>query len=94
MLLMHEKRIVEGNRALGVAELKIWSVPPSTAFPTGRKFSLFLVADGKVIAGFDNHAPKGPHAHIGDMELPYRLTTFEQLIEDFWALVRKAGFTP
>jgi len=93
-LVVHEKRIVEGDEVIGIAELRIWSLPVSQTFPAGRKFSLFLVANGKVIVGIDNHAPKGPHAHIGEVERAYRFTTSEQLVEDFWAMVRKAGFRP
>lgn len=53
-----------------VVEIKIWDVPKSKDYPSGRKFSLFLVAEGEVVVGFDNHKPKGPHLHLGNRELP------------------------
>jgi hypothetical protein len=93
-LLFHEKRLVEGGGSIGVAALEVWEVPRSTHFPTGRKFRLFFVVDGVVLVGFDNHKPKGPHLHIGSREVPYAFTNVEQLVDDFWNLVRKAGYSP
>jgi len=40
----------------------------SEKYPAGRKFSLFLVAQGEVLVGLDNHKPKGPHLHLGKDE--------------------------
>lgn len=93
-LVLHEKRLVAADGSIGVAELKVWEVPRSASYPKGHKFRLFLVVDGKVVVGFDNHQPKGPHLHLGGQEVPYGFTTIEQLSDDFWDLVRKAGFAP
>lgn len=94
-LLFYEKRILEHENSgeLGIAELRIWRVP-KTQYPTGRKFSLFLVVGGKVLIGIDNHRPKGPHLHLGEEEVPYTYFSVDQLLEDFWDMVRKAGFKP
>jgi hypothetical protein len=92
--ILREKRLVAGGGRMGVAELAVWEVPRSSDYPTGRKFRLFFVVSGHVVVGFDNHKPKGPHLHLEGQEVPYAFTTLEQLIEDFWELVRKAGFTP
>ncbi|HXQ22033.1 MAG TPA: DUF6516 family protein, partial [Candidatus Acidoferrales bacterium] len=78
----------------GVVELKVWEVPRSEKYPAGRKFSLFPVAQGGVLVGVDNHKPKGPHLHVGKEERPFHYTDDNQLLNDFWALVRKAGFEP
>lgn len=91
--MLHEKRLVEGG-SIGVAELKVWEVPRTGEYPAGRKFRLFFVVEGNVVVGLDNHKPKGPHLHLEGQEVPYAFTTIEQLIEDFWDLVRKAGFAP
>ena len=64
-LVLHEKRLVEAGGSIGVAELKVWEVPRSGDYPSGRKFRLFFVVDGNVVVGFDNHKPKGPHLHFG-----------------------------
>jgi hypothetical protein len=93
-LLLHEKRLVVGGDRIGVAELEVWEIPVSREYPTGRKFRLFFVVEGSVVIGFDNHSPKGPHLHLGTTEVPYVFTTLDRLVEDFWDLVRKAGFLP
>ena len=95
-LVFHEKRLVwsASRRAAGVAELKVWEIPRSETYPDGRKFSLFLVAQGEVLVGIDNHRLKGPHVHRGPEEVPFPYTDDEQLLNEFWRLVRKAGFEP
>jgi hypothetical protein len=94
--LFREKRLLENKATgdVGIAELKIWSIPKSKDYPSGRKFSLFLVLKGVVIIGIDNHKPKGPHLHLGENELPYLYRNDRSLMNDFWDLARKAGFEP
>ena len=92
--IFREKRIL-AHRATGdmaIAELKIWRVPRSAAYPRGIKFSLFLVSGGHVLIGIDNHKPKGPHLHLGDQEVAYEFRDEHGLIADFWDLASKAGF--
>lgn len=93
---LREKRILthRGTGELAIAELKIWKIPRSKDYPGGVKFSLFLVCNGAVLVGIDNHKPKGPHLHMSGQELPYLFQTEVELIEDFWDLARKAGFEP
>jgi hypothetical protein len=55
---------------------------------------LFFVVDGVVVVGFDNHKPKGPHLHVAGNQVAYAFTTVEQIVDDFWDLVRKAGYSP
>ncbi len=94
--ILREKRILTNKRTgdLAIAELKVWRVPKSGAYPVGVKFSLFLVSDGQILVGMDNHKPKGPHLHLGEQEVPYEFTNEASLIVDFWDLARKAGFEP
>ena len=85
------------NRSSGemaLAEVKLWKVGKSAHYPTGIKFSLFLVSGGKTVVGIDNHKPKGPHLHLGNREFPFEYSTHERLLADFWDLVRKAGYEP
>jgi hypothetical protein len=95
-LVFHEQRLVwtSSRNAAGVVELKVWDIPRSEKYPQGRRFSLFLVARGEVLVGIDNHNPKGPHLHLGQEEFQFHYTDDEQLLADFWELVRKAGFEP
>jgi hypothetical protein len=80
---------------VAVAELKVWDVPSSPHYPEGLKYSMFLVAkeSGRVIVGFDNHKPKGPHLHHDGKELAYEFSDVEALLDDFWHWVKKEGFT-
>jgi hypothetical protein len=95
-LLYHSKiQIIHGNREeVAIAELKVWEIQATSHYPAGRKFSLFLVwkESGEVIIGFDNHKPKGPHLHKRGREELYEFKDVDQLIEDFWSLVRMEGF--
>jgi len=92
--LFREKRIVihRTTGELGTIEIKVWKFPKTSNYPDGRKFSLFLVSNRKVIVGMDNHHPKGPHLHMGETEVVYDYQSDEQLLIDFFDFVRKAGF--
>ncbi len=74
--------------------VKIWKIPKSLHYESSRRFSLFLIVDRKPLVGLDNHRPKGPHLHLGEEEVPYNYIDDDQLVADFWDLVRKAGFEP
>lgn len=95
-LLFHEKRILQGKVTdhLAIAELRVWKVPTSRDYPHGRKYSLFLVVEGKTLVGLDNHKPKGPHLHLSNREVPYDYIDDKKLLKDFWDLVRKTGYEP
>lgn len=92
--LYRDKRIlthtVTGDVA--IAEIKVWRIAKSRDYPSGLKFSLFLVCHGRVLIGMDNHKPKGPHLHLGTEEIPYNFSGPDQLLTDFWELVRTAGY--
>lgn len=92
--MFHEKRLVPHNKENRVAEaeIKVWQIPKAKEYPEGLKYSLFLVAESKVVIGFENHKPKGPHIHLGDNEHPYRFEGIDKLIDDFWDMARKAGY--
>lgn len=96
-LRFHRKvlRVRPESRSIAVAELKIWDLPRPSSAETGIKFSLFLVdlRTGMVIVGFDNHRPKGPHLHHLGEERTYEFVSAERLVDDFWMLVEKEGFT-
>lgn len=94
--LHREKRLVlnSSTSEIAIAELKVWKIPKSEHYKMGRKFSLFLMMHGRVLIGIDNHQPKGPHLHLGNEEVNYNYKNDDQLLKDFWDLVRKAGFEP
>lgn len=84
----------ESSKMVGKCEIKIWKIDDPKSYPQGIKYSMFCVesATGKIIVGFDNHFPKGPHKHIGEIETPYDYVDEEMLVEDFWEEVNKRGF--
>ena len=64
----------------GSGQCRLRSAVRSTAF----KYALAYVVQGACVLRFDNEAGKGDHLHLGDTEKPYRFTTPEQLLADFW----------
>ena len=95
-LLFHEKRYVSDRAGeIAIAEIRVWKIPVSKDYPSGLKFSLFLVkADATVILGIDNHKQKGPHIHFGKREQPYPFVDTSELLADFWDYVRDEGYEP
>ena len=39
---------------------------------------------GQCVVRYDNEAGKGDHRHLGERELPYRFSTLQALLGDFW----------
>ena len=80
--LLHERQVV---RADAFVELRIWSVPtPVRGSAHGFQYSLAYVVRGTCVLRFDNEAGKGDHRHRGAEETPYRFTTPERLLANFW----------
>lgn len=73
-----------------IIQIKIWRLPAKTSErPHGLKYSLFYGRKGERIIEYDNETGKGDHRHYRDREEPYRFTTMEKLITDFWSDVGK-----
>lgn len=82
----------EDKSRLAIFEMVIWAVPVSQHYSEGIKYRAWLSEHGKTVFGFDNHQPKGPHLHIGEMEVGYVFRGIEALKKDVIAMIRKAGF--
>lgn len=68
------------------ADIVIWQVPVSVPGSLHSfKYRLALVVDGVCVMRYDNESGKGDHKHLGEREVPYRFTTLDQLVDDFWA---------
>ena len=81
-LLLDERHQVTAE---GFAELRIWDVPEAVRGSAYRlKYALAYVVAGTCVLRYDNEAGKGDHRHLGAVETPYRFTTPEQLLADFW----------
>jgi hypothetical protein len=73
-----------------IVQIKIWPLPPATKErPHGLKHSLFYGRRGERVVGYDTEAGKGDHRHYREREEPYRFTTYQNLLADFWQDVRK-----
>ena len=73
-----------------IVQIRIWRLESVTAErPHGLKYSLFCGRPGERIVGYDNETGKGDHRHYRDREEPYRFTSFERLIADFWRDVQR-----
>lgn len=69
----------------------VWDIGVSRRYPMGFKYRFFYVKQGKVVVGYDNHSPKGPHRHIKGREESYALESQEKVLADFKEDVRRAG---
>jgi Family of unknown function (DUF6516) len=87
VLLEYQKLTISDG---AIIEVKVWQLPEPTAErPHGLKYSLFFGRPGERIVSYDNEAGKGDHRHYRGRERPYRFTTFEALLADFWRDVRE-----
>jgi hypothetical protein len=81
-LLLRERHQLRSD---AFVELLIWLAPEPVRGSVHRfKYALAYVVAGVCVLRYDNEAGKGDHRHIGDAETPYRFTTPDQLLADFW----------
>jgi hypothetical protein len=66
-------------------DLVVWQLPSAAPASTHRfKYRLAFVVEGECVLRFDNEAGKGDHKHLGQRQKPYRFSTLERLMSDFW----------
>jgi Family of unknown function (DUF6516) len=81
-LLLQERHVLAAD---AFVELRVWNLPePVRGSLHSYKYSLAYVVMGACVLRYDNEAGKGDHRHCGGVETPYRFTTAEQLLADFW----------
>ena len=78
-LVLHEKQVEEDG---SIIEAKIWTVPSSSLYPDGVKFSLVYIRSGSRMLGYDN-AHGGAHRHYRGETRRYRFLTIQTLLGDF-----------
>jgi len=78
-LVLHEKQVEEDG---SIVEAKIWTVPSSSLYPDGVKFSLVYIRSGSRMVGYDN-AHGRAHRHYRGETQPYRFLTIQALLRDF-----------
>lgn len=82
--LLTDNRLVVGEDRF--VEIVIWRVPQAVRGSSHSfKYRLALVEAGVCVLRYDNEAGKGDHRHRGKREEPYRFSTPETLLRDFWA---------
>lgn len=81
-LLLRERHVLGQDE---FAELVVWKLSkPLPGSSHGFKYRLAYVSAGSCVLRYDNESGKGDHRHRGRREMPYRFSTPESLIEDFW----------
>jgi hypothetical protein len=81
-LLIRERHQLKDD---AFVELKVWRVPQMVRGSAhSYKYSLACIVAGVCVVRYDNEAGKGDHRHVGEMEMPYRFSTVDRLISDFW----------
>lgn len=84
--LILDDRYPQGNDAF--VAIRVFRVPGKVPGSThDLKYSLVYVCGGVCVLRFDNEAGKGDHFHRAGQEMPYRFTSLEQLMVDFWTAV-------
>ena len=86
-LLFHQRIDYDDG---SIVEMVLWRLhsplPPSAH---RLKYSLFYGRSGEREVGYDNERGRGDHRHFQGAETRYDFSTVEQLIDDFWADVRR-----
>jgi hypothetical protein len=72
-----------------IVEMRIWKVPSSKRAPSGLKYSLVYIREGKRIVGYDNAEAKGHHRHYKSKEFSYDFRDVDNLIKDFYEDVER-----
>jgi hypothetical protein len=85
-LIFYRKNI---ERNGDIVEMRIWKVPSSKRMPSGLKYSLVYISEGKRIIGYDNAEGKGHHRHYKNKEFAYDFQNVDNLIQDFYEDVDK-----
>jgi hypothetical protein len=81
-LLLHERVILD---VAAFVELVIWRVPkPLEGSRHPYKYRLAYIVDRECVVRYDNEAGKGDHCHRQGRQEPYRFTSPERLLADFW----------
>lgn len=81
-LLLKERHQIDDH---AFVELRVWQLPqPVSGSMHSYKYALVYVVSGECVLRYDNESGKGDHKHWATREVPYRFTTPERLLADFW----------
>ncbi len=81
-LILNERHVISED---AFVEMVVWRLAAPAAGSKHRfKYRLALVMRGHCVLRYDNERGKGDHKHIRGRETPYRFTTPQALLADFW----------
>jgi len=73
-------------------EVSVWKTPePVPGSSHCYKYSLAYIVHGICSLRYDNETGKGDHRHVGMEEKPYKFSSLERLVDDFWSDVAQLG---
>lgn len=86
--LLLKQRLVLSETAF--AEIVIWQLlAPLDGSSHDYKYRLAYVVNNNCVLRYDNETGKGNHVHINEQEIDYNFVSTEQLIDDFFALIKR-----
>ena len=75
---------------IAFAEIVIWQLPaPLDGSAHDFKYRLAYVVNNQCVLRYDNEAGKGNHVHINQQEISYNFVSAEQLVDDFFAQIKR-----
>lgn len=75
---------------IAFAEIVIWQLlAPLSGSTHNFKYRLAYVVNNQCVLRYDNEAGKGNHVHINQQEVNYNFVSTEQLIDDFFAQIKR-----
>lgn len=86
-LLLKQKFVMS---EIAFAEIVIWQLlAPLSGSTHHFKYRLAYVVNNQCVLRYDNEAGKGNHVHINQQEVNYNFVSTEQLIDDFFAQIKR-----
>ncbi len=91
--LLLKQRFVMSEIAF--AEIVIWQLQaPLDCSTHDFKYRLAYVVNNQCVLRYDNEAGKGNHVHINQQEISYNFVSTEQLVDDFFAHIKRMENQP
>jgi len=81
-LVLDERHVLDNDAFVEIAVRRVPAAVRGSAH--AFKYSLVLIEFGLCTLRYDNEAGKGDHRHADTVETPYKFTTPERLLADFW----------
>jgi hypothetical protein len=91
--LLLKQRFVMSEIAF--AEIVIWQLQaPLEGSTHDFKYRLAYIVNNRCVLRYDNEAGKGNHVHSNEQEISYNFVSTEELIDDFFAQIKRMENQP